>query len=534
MQRFAELYYRLDATTRTSEKLRALQDYFEGAPARDAAWVLAILSGGKLIRAVSSRRLRDWVGEATGLPHWLIAESYDAVGDLSETMALLLPPVAHGTDRPLHEIIEDRLLPLPALSEREQRAIVMQTWQELDERQRYLYHKMILGSMRVGVAARLVVRALANVADVDPAIMAHRLTGQWTPGEEAFERLMRGEDGGSDPAKPYPFCLAYPLEGDPHDLGDVGNWQAEWKWDGIRAQIIRRAGQTLVWSRGDELIAGGFPEVRAEGDRLPDGTVLDGEILAWEDDHPLPFILLQRRINRKREEPRLWDEVPLAFMVFDLLEEQGQDIRGEPLAERRRRLDALLGEACTSRVLRLSPAVVAASWDELGRVREQARERGAEGLMLKRLDSAYGVGRQRGSWWKWKVDPYSVDAVLMYAQLGNGKRASLFTDYAFGVWEGEELVPVAKAYSGLTDEEIHEVDRFVRRNTTGRFGPVRVVRPELVFELAFEAIQPSGRHKAGLALRFPRMARWRRDKTAREADTLESLRVLMRSREAVE
>lgn len=532
MQRFTELYFELDSTTRTSEKLRALRSYFSSVPPRDAAWALAALMGGKLIRSISSTRLRDWMSEETSYSHWLLSECYEAVGDLAEMLALLPPERAASSEMPLHQLVEDRVLPLPRMTEPEQQRIVVRTWRELDTRQRFLYNKFILGALRVGVAGRLVVRALAEVAGVEPAVIAHRLAGHWQPTPENFGRLISGDAGEGAAARPFPFALAYPLDVQTETLGPVEDWQAEWKWDGIRAQLIHRSGQALVWSRGDELINEGFPEIRALAERLPQGTVLDGEILAWEDDRPLPFAMLQRRINRKREAPRLWDEVPLVYMAFDLLESGGQDCRTLPLTKRRAQLEQLVAALGPQPHLRISPLVPTGSWEKLRERQASSRERGAEGLMLKRRSSGYGVGRQRGQWWKWKVDPYTIDAVLIYAQHGNGKRASIFTDYTFGVWDAGELVPVAKAYSGLTDEEIRKVDAFVRRNTLDRFGPVRLVKPELVFEIAFQGAQVSTRHKSGLAVRFPRIARWRHDKPPREADTIETLRALLRQGEA--
>jgi DNA ligase-1 len=310
-------------------------------------------------------------------------------------------------------------------------------------------------------------------------------------------------------------------------LGEPTHWLAEWKWDGIRSQLIRRAGRTFLWSRGDELLNGRFPEVEAPASLLPEGTVLDGELLPWRGDRPLPFAQLQRRIGRKAITRRILDEVPVALVAYDLLEQAGEDLRPLPLEERRRRLAALLAATASAGRLVLSPALEAADWAGLADARLRARELGAEGLMLKRRLSAYGVGRRKGDWWKWKVEPYAVDAVLMYAQAGSGRRAGLFTDYTFGVWDGDRLVAFAKAYTGLTDAEIRKVDGFIRRNTVEKHGPVRVVRPELVFELAFEGIQASPRHKSGVAVRFPRIVRWRTDKRPADADTLATVRALL-------
>jgi DNA ligase-1 len=528
MQRFTELYIALDRTTRTVEKVLAMENYFRAAPPADAAWALYFLMGNKVQRAVSTARLREWLAAESGLPLWLIEESYDAVGDLAETLALLAPPYAEASDQPLHEVVAERVLALRSLPPEGQQPLVVQTWRALSPPQCLVWHKLITGELRVGVSRTLVVRAMATVANIPAATMAHRLMGAWQPTAEAYLALLNGE-ASVDPGRPYPFFLAYPLEGTLESLGGISEWQAEWKWDGIRAQVIRRAGQLLIWSRGEELITDRFPELSSLAKALPDGTVIDGEILAWQGDQPLPFNSLQTRIGRKRLTPKVLAASPVALMAYDLLEHNGEDIRSRPLVERRALLESLVAATGDTAPLYLSPAVVAADWAALRSLWQGSRERQVEGLMLKRRASAYGVGRTKGNWWKWKISPYSVDAVLIYAQRGSGRRASLYTDYTFGLWHDDKLVPVAKAYSGLTDDEIREVDAFVRKNTLEKFGPVRVVKPELVFELHFEGIQASTRHKAGIAVRFPRMARWRQDKPAAEADTLESLQKLLAS-----
>lgn len=527
MQRFTKLFNELDSTTRTAEKVRALQRYFETAEPADAAWGLYFLTGRKIKRAVNTRLLREWIIAATGLPGWLIEESYDAVGDLAEALALLLPDQGASTSLPLHRIVAERILPLRELPPEAQQQLVAETWHLLDARQRLVFHKLIMGEFRFGVAATLVARALANVAGIPAAEMSHRLMGHWEPTADDYRALLGGGSGLESIARPYPFFLAHPLESSLESLGNLRDWQAEWKWDGIRAQLIRRQGQVLIWSRGEELVTDRFSEIRAVGQALPEGTVLDGEILAWRGELPLPFAVLQRRIGRKSVGPKLLAEAPVALMAYDLLELDGRDIRSKQLLERRKLLERLVA-ALRHPAIRISPTVSAATWEQLEAIRGEARERVVEGLMLKRGDSPYGVGRPKGVWWKWKIAPLSVDAVLIYAQRGSGRRASLYTDYTFGVWHEGQLVPVAKAYSGLTDAEIAEVDAFVRHHTLERFGPVRVVRPELVFELHFEGIQTSTRHKSGLAVRFPRMARWRKDKTAAEADTLEAMHALAR------
>jgi ATP-dependent DNA ligase len=533
MRAFARLYAAIDQTTSTGEKVAALTEYFGSAPAADAAWAVYFLSGRRPKRLIASRKLAAWAAEEAGLPDWLFEESYHQVGDLAETITLILPAEETSSELPLASWV-DRLLRLRGEDDDVQRDVMVTSWRELGRQERLVWNKLITGSFRVGASQRLVVRALAQVSGVKEEVIAHRLMGTWEPSAEFLQRLIAPDTRDADVSRPYPFFLAHPLEADPAELGDPAEWIAEWKWDGIRAQLIRRAGRTFLWSRGEELLTGRFPEVEEAGTLLPEGTVLDGELLPWVDGGPLPFAQLQRRIGRKNLGRKILDEVPAALVAYDLLEQGSTDVRSLPLGERRSRLDALLAATSTSGRLLLSPRVSLSDWKTLGELRLTAREVGAEGLMLKRLSSPYGVGRRRGDWWKWKVDPLAVDAVLMYAQPGSGKRAGLFTDYTFGIWEGNHLVPFAKAYSGLTDEEIRQVDRFVRRNTLEKFGPVRTVKPELVFELHFEGIQPSTRHKSGIAVRFPRMARWRTDKRAEEADTLERVKGLLRRAERAE
>jgi DNA ligase-1 len=528
---FAKLFAAIDQTTATNEKVAALVDYFSSAPPADAAWAVHFLSGRRPKRLVGSRKLAGWAAEEAGLPEWLFDESYEQVGDLAETITLVLPVSGGSSELPLSSWVK-RLLRLRGEDDEVQREVMLRSWRELDRAERLVWNKLITGSFRIGASQRLVVRALAQVSGVDEEVIAHRLMGAWEPSPEFFERLIAPDTRDADRSRPYPFFLAHPLETEPAALGNPAEWIAEWKWDGIRAQLIRRSGQTYLWSRGEELLAGRFPEVEEAGALLPEGTVLDGELLPWVDSGPLPFAQLQRRIGRKNLGRKILDEVPAALIAYDLLEQDSTDLRSLPLSERRSRLSVLLGSIASSGRLLLSPQVELSDWETLAGLRRTARDVGAEGIMLKRLSSAYGVGRRRGDWWKWKVDPLTIDAVLIYAQPGSGKRAGLFTDYTFGIWDGQHLVPIAKAYSGLTDEEIKQVDRFVRRNTLEKFGPVRTVKPELVFELHFEGIQPSSRHKSGIAVRFPRMARWRTDKKAEEADTIETVRGLLRAEKA--
>ena len=528
MRRFAALFEALDTSTSTNDKIAAMADYFAAAPAADAAWAVYLLSGRRPRRLIQTRFLREWTAEETGYPLWLVEATYAQVGDLAETVALLLPePAEPGADArvPLHEWMGLRIPALRALDEDERRARVTGWWQAVPADQRFLLNKLMTGGFRVGVSQRLVVRALARHTGLDRERIAHRLTGQWTPSAGFFERLVSTEDQPVDAGRPYPFFLASPVEDAPASLGDPADWIVEWKWDGIRAQLLRREGQTFVWSRGEEPLDGRFPEIEAAAGALPAGHVLDGEILAWTEGGPLPFSRLQRRIGRLKPGRRILAEAPVVFRAYDLLEADGDDLRARPIEERRERLAALLADAPAG--LQCDTEVVAADWDALDALRGEARERRTEGFVLKRRGSPYRVGRTRGDWWKWKIAPHTLDAVLLYAEPGHGRRSNLLTDYTFGVWDGDTLVPVAKAYSGLVQQEIGELDRWIRRHTRERFGPVRSVEPVHVFELACDGVQRSPRHKAGLTLRFPRIHRWRHDLAAAEADRLADLERLV-------
>jgi DNA ligase-1 len=534
------LFDAIDRTTSTNAKVSAMARYFREAPSADAAWAVFFLTGRRLKRLVPYAAIHDWTLAATGLPSWIIEESYSVVGDGAETAALVLDqlPAVDSAEPPLSlsQWVEDRIVPLRGMDPAAQRARVMEWWAPLDRLQRFVLLKMVTGELRVGVSQTLVVRALAQAADLPIATIAARLMGDWTPSPEWFTSLIAHESTDVDHSRPYPFFLASPLEDDPATLGAPSDWLLEWKWDGIRAQLVRRTGAVHLWSRGEELITQRFPEIAAAATRLPDGTVLDGEVLAFRDDRPLPFSALQQRIGRQKQVAQMARVVPVVFMTYDILEQDGVDIRPLPLVDRRSRLTALLSGTASDGsgqgVIRSSPIVSGDSWQALAGQRRESRARGVEGLMLKRATSAYGVGRRRGDWWKWKIDPYTIDAVLIYAQPGSGKRASLLTDYTFGVWHEGTLVPVAKAYSGLSNDEIAEMDKWIRRHTIERFGPVRHVEPVHVFELGFEAIARSPRHKSGIAVRFPRMLRWRHDKRAEEADTLENVRRLLDSVES--
>ena len=526
MKHFTNLYFELDETTKASRKIEALKRYFAAAPPGDAAWALYLLSGEKTGRAVAPAALRQWACSAAGIPDWLFEACRDTVGDPAETIALVVPWTGGPDPRGLRELVEERLLPMQDAGPDQARRWVEETWREMDERQRFVWNRMLTGGFRAGVSRQTVLRALGELAGVEAGDIAHRLLAPWEPTGEFFRSLLASDGGGAEVSRPFPFHLACPLEATPETLGPRRLWSAEWKWDGIRAQAVKRAGSAFLWSRGGELINRAFPELAAAAAGLPDGTVLDGEILPWTGGGPLPSGLLQRRIGRLSVPRDLLEEVPVVFMAFDALESEGRDIRQAPLRERRAVLEKTLARPGAAERLRLSPVLADAAWEDLSVRRSNCRAVRAGGLMLKRLDSPYEAGRHRGSWWKWKIEPRTIDAILLYAQPADGQREGPLEGLTFGLWHRGRLVPVARIAGGLADEEVRRIEAFARRNTLDRFGPVRAVRPQLVFEIAFEDVEPSARRKSGIALRGPRIVQWK-DKPPEEAGTLEELKSLM-------
>ena len=549
MRAFCQLYRQIDETTKTNAKLGALVRYFREVAPSDGAWAVYFLCGNKPKRSLSGAAIRAWVQKRTDLPDWLIEESYQYVGDLAETVHLLTGSDALSSGCTLSKWVESCLLPLSKAKEEEALSRLDSVWDALPATDRFVALKMITGGFRVGVSRGLVTRALSVAFEIPPEHVAHRLMGNWEPSEEYFRRLASPASSSSFEGQPFPFSLANALDSDPAVLGVPSEYLVEWKWDGIRAQASRRGGEFYLWSRGEERIEEQFPDVAQSLAGLPDGTVLDGELLAWQDGRPMPFHAMQRRLGRRKVGRKLLAEVPVRFVAFDLLEKEGRDVRDQPLEWRREELERLLKAvqnphglqtttvpsctvpSCTVPSWQISPIVPGDSWDAIAQARQEARKIEAEGLVLKRKSSPYSGGRTKGVWWKWKVAPWTFDAVLLYAQRGHGRRASLYTDFTFAVWDGDHLVPCAKAYSGLTDDELRTVDRFVRENTQEKFGPVRSVAPKLVMELACEGIQPSSRHKSGVAVRFPRILRLRMDKTPDMADTLDSLKQRIVDRE---
>ena len=536
MKSFAQLFLSLDETNKTNQKVKVLVDYLLAVSDEDKINMLALFTGRKPKRQINSTQLKNWAMELTHIPEWLFKESYDVVGDLAETISLLLPPPKHEQNKTLSDwILEIR--GIASFDEAEKKDWLLNSWDSLAQQEKFVFNKILTGGFRVGVSQSLVIKAIAQISGLEATVLTHRIMGNWHPETFSFQDFIAAEDGSSDHSRPYPFFLAYPIQETSEvqksteelekSLGNASDWQIEWKWDGIRAQIIKRNDEIFIWSRGEDLATDKFPELHPFIFDLPNGTVLDGEILAFKDDKPLPFNILQTRIGRKTISKKMLAENPVAFIAYDVMETENRDIRSESQEERRLILEHIQSSSPHS-IFKISEIVVSNNWDDLALARENARELMAEGLMLKRKSATYQVGRKRGDWWKWKIDPLSIDAVMIYAQKGHGRRADLYTDYTFAVWDGDKLVPIAKAYSGLTDKEIKQVDNFVKRNTLEKFGPVRTVKAELVFEIGFEGINRSSRHKSGIALRFPRILRWRTDKKKEEADSLESLKLLLK------
>ncbi len=540
MKQFAALVYTLGTSTKTNEKLQALQEYFAAAPPKDMVWVIAVFSGRRPKRIVNSTFLKALCMEISNTPAWLFEECYHTVGDLGETIALLLPETetlpagrqdVNDSDKTLSHYLETFISIIKEPDEIKSDFIV-NSWQEMDRNEKFVFNKLITGGFRIGVSQTIMVKALAKTKDVSPSVIAHRISGNWDPATTTAEDLLSEISSNIDHSKPYPFYLSYAVEDDPAVLGNINEWTAEWKWDGIRGQMIKRNNELYVWSRGEELVTEKFPEYAAFANQLPEGSALDGEIICLDvtaspQIKPLPFASLQTRIGRKTITKKQLTEAPVGFIAYDILEYEGKDLRETPFIERRFLLEKIIQQVAHPLLL-ISPTLQAGDWNQLHESRATSRDIGSEGLMLKRNNSAYLSGRKKGDWWKWKIDALTIDAVMIYAQKGHGRRSNLYTDYTFAVKDGDNLVSFAKAYSGLTDKEFAQVDAFVKRNSIEKFGPVRTVKPELVFEIAFEGIAASNRHKSGVALRFPRISRWRKDKTVDEINTIDDLKEMLR------
>lgn len=525
MEHFAQLIYDLEISNKTNDKIDAIVRYLSIVPDADKLWLIALFTGRRPKRPVNTSFMRIWALEVTQLPEWLFWESYSSVGDLGETISLVLPKPSGEIKKSISQWMQE-LISLQKVTEEQKKKYVLEAWSGLNIRERFIFNKLIGGGFRIGVSHKMLVNALSKFTGYDANTIMHHIMGKWSPQSITYKELVEENHQQSDASKPYPFCLAYPIEKTVEELGEPAAWQAEWKWDGIRGQIIKRTDTLYIWSRGEELVTDQFPELHPLVNYLPDGVVIDGEILSIRDGNVLSFNHLQKRLNRKTLSKKILDETPVGFYAFDLMEYNGIDVRSKPLNERRSLLENILEPVPYGYIL-LSPVISFLQWSELATIRSNAREVNSEGVMLKNKNSVYHTGRKKGDWWKWKVNPLSIDVVLIYAQKGSGRRSSFYTDYTFAVKDGNNLVTIAKAYSGLTDQEIKDVDRFVKKNSLEKFGPVRTVKPELVFEIGFEGIAASNRHKSGVALRFPRILRWRKDKTTADINTLDEVKVML-------
>lgn len=525
MRHFAELINALESTNKTNAKIDAIIDYLERAPDEDKVWFIALFTGKRPKRNVNTNYMKEWALEITKLPFWLFQESYSSVGDLGETLSLILPQPTEKIERSLSQWMKD-IVNLKDKTESEKKDFVLQSWNGLDYTERLIFNKLLGGSFRIGISDKTLINALTKYSGQEASTLMHSMMGKWNPDEVSFQELISAEKVNADNSRPYPFCLAYPLEKELLELGKPQDWQIEYKWDGIRGQIIRRNDEVFIWSRGEELITEQFPEIKEAVQAMKGNFVLDGEILAVKEGKVLNFNELQKRLNRKNVTKKTLIDVPINVFAYDLIELEGTDLREKPIFARRAMLEELFLNENPENI-QLSTIIAFEKWEELDQIRENSREINSEGLMLKQKESPYHSGRKKGDWWKWKINPMTIDAVLIYAQKGSGRRSAYYTDYSFAVKNGDSLVTIAKAYSGLTDKEIMEVSRFVNKNAIEKFGPVRTVKAELVFEIAFEGIGFSSRHKSGVALRFPRIVRWRRDKTVNEIDDLEEIKKLI-------
>jgi DNA ligase-1 len=536
MNEFANLIHDLSVTNSLSEKKFLLLNYFSNAEDNDKLWALALLFGKKPKKTINTTQLKQYCIELTGIQEWLFETSYQMVGDLAETISLFINNQKIKADTNLSKVKHTltfylhHLTSLNLCSEDEKKKYILSQWETLNQNECFVFNKMITGGFRVGVSTSLISSVISQLLNKPLSEVHHRLSGNWTPHTVTWETLLVNEI--SDLSKPYPFYLCYALENIDKEFSPE-EWYAEKKWDGIRGQIIKRENQIFIWSRGEELINEQFPEIAELNDILPNGTTLDGEIVCIsKGDYltPMPFNLLQKRLGRKKPGNQILSEIPVIFIAYDILEWEGKDIRNEILSKRRNLLDLFIHSLNPGKIL-ISPLIEFKNINDLKKIRDKARLDKVEGIMIKRKNSVYLTGRKKGDWWKWKTDPYTIDCVLIYAQAGHGRRGGLYTDYTFAVKDGDKLVPFTKAYSGLTDKEIKEVDVFIKRNAVEKFGPVRTVKPELVFEIAFEDIQESKRHKSGVALRFPRILRWRKDKKQDEINTLEDLKSLLKQKQ---
>ena len=555
---FGNLINNLEQCNSTKKKINLISVFIKDIDPRDGSWILLLLMSTRQKRVITGRRLKDILQASFRMPSWLIDDCFAQVGDSAETISLLWPQLkSELTDaniecsevynklfnepkesKPLHWWMETLLPAIKDATETTQNRLILKLWSDIADQDHYLTNKLITGGFRNGVSKGLVVKSIAQAYELDESTVLERLMKPIEINNIWFQELthpvsINRTDRG---AIPYPFYLASPVEIEKIKETPPADWRLEYKWDGIRGQLIKRDTGAYLWSRGEELVNHVFPEIIEMAENLPDGTVLDGEILCWQKDvrKPMAFASLQRRLGRKTVNKKLLKECPTVFLAYDILEHKSIDIRAYNLRDRLKLLESVqlnYNHPC----LVIDNEKEFAEWEELIQLRDRARLEGAEGLMIKKISSHYLSGRKRGYWWKYKHDPMTLDAVLIYAQAGTGKRANLFTDYTFALWDDSnkyskdrKLVTFAKAYSGLNNSELMELDKWIRTHTIERYGPTRVVEQKQIFEIAFEGVMESKRHKCGLAVRFPRIHRWRIDKPVMEADCIEQAQALLK------
>jgi len=541
LNNFSELFLNLDSSNSTNNKIEVLKNYFLSNDPIDNSWAIYLLTGKSNKRFISGRYLKNLFSELYEYPVWLIDTCYLKVGDSAEVITLLLKNKSTSRKKvllniSLNELLSKTIPDLSKLNDEEKNFKIKNMWETLPEDNHLIFNKILTGTFRVGVSIGLITKSISKLINIDEEIISHRLMGNFEPSIDSYEFLINKNINLQElNSKPFPFLLANTIE-DKIFKHSINDFQFEWKYDGIRMQLIKRSGNVSLWTRGQELVNDSFPELVDKMSHIKDDFVLDGELLVWnfKEQIAFDFSLLQKRINRKSPTRSIQIKYPIIFIAYDLLEINGRDIREIKLENRRIELEKYFSkwhnktENNISAIFKICNLIFPKDWPDALNYKEKSRENNTEGLIIKKKTSIYSSGRKRGIWWKYKVDPMQLDAVLIYAKGGSGRRAGLYTDYSFALWKDKELIKFASAYSGLTNIEIKELDKWIRKNTIEKFGPVRSLKPEMVFEISFEKIQISKRHKSGIAVRFPRITKWRKDKKINDADSLENAYELMR------
>lgn len=524
MKRFAELCAILESTANAREKMAALTVYFQDAPPPDAIWAIRLLLGWKPSRIATSQTLRRWARECVQFPDWLFEESCAAVGNLLETLALLIPLPDTPGDVPLHVRMQRDLLPLRDLTENEQRAAVSAAWTQMDAQQRFVWNTLLTGGFRPHVSEKTLIRALSAWRGLPTTVLACRLKQEWEPTVAGYRALFSHDIAALDSSQLYPFQRWYEEPPARGASGAIGDWRIDWHRNGMRAQLIKRGSSVFLWSDDHVIVNDTFPEICEAMAAMTDGTVLDGVITAWSADGPLHRAELERRMKRKRLTKKFKHEVPVRYWVYDLLEIQGEDVRTQPFRQRIHQAAGIIPTEVGS-VIHLAEPLEAASWHRLHALRNDARRHGADGVLLRRWTaSACPSTRKADQWRVWKADPLTAPVVLVYVQALNAASGQRSVEGTFAAWDGGDLVPVAKTSAGFSDEDVNAIEEFAKQHTVERFGPVRSLKAELVFTLAFDSVSLSTRRKSGLVLHHPRVAGRLLDASIHDAERIAILR----------